>query len=86
LSGKRAEAQKVLAELKDLSRRRYVPPFSVALVCVGLGDKSQALDWLDRAWEDHSFFLAYLKVDPRFDTLHAEPRFHDLLRRMHLEP
>jgi TolB-like protein/Tfp pilus assembly protein PilF len=43
-SGRRAEAQKVLAELKDLSRHRYVPPFSVALVYVGLGDKSQALE------------------------------------------
>jgi tetratricopeptide (TPR) repeat protein len=85
-SGRRAEAQKVLAELKDLLRHRYVPPFSVALVYVGLGDKSQALEWLDRASEDRSFFLAYVKVDPRFDSLRGEPRFKDLLRRMHLTP
>ncbi len=86
VSGKRAEAQKVLAELKDLSKRRYVAPFDVALVYAGLGDKAQALEWLGKAYEDHSQWFVWIKVDPRFDTLRGEPRFQDLLRRMGLEP
>src|SRR5207247_2393794 len=78
-SGKRAEAQKVLAELKELSKRRYVPPFDIALVYVGLGDKAHALEWLQKAYEDRSVRLTYIKVDPQLDTLRGEPRFQDLL-------
>ena len=70
--------------MKDLSKPRYVPPFGIALIYEGLGDKAQALEWLERAYEDRSFFLTYIKVDPRFDSLRGEPRFQDLLRRMGL--
>ncbi len=51
---------------------------------MGLGDKAQALEWLEKAHEDHSPRFAWIKVDPRFDSLHADPRFQDLLRRMGL--
>jgi TolB-like protein/Flp pilus assembly protein TadD len=84
--GKRAEAQKLLGELKDLSKRRYVSPLNVALIYAGLGDKAQALEWLERAYEDHSDRLAWIKGWPQFDGLRGEPRFQDLLRRMHLTP
>lgn len=86
VSGKRAEAQEVLAELKELSKSRYVPPFDIALIYVGMGDKPQALKWLETAYEDHSFRLTWIKVWPQFDSLREEPRFQDLLRRMHLTP
>jgi len=84
VSGKRAEAQKLVVELKELSKRRYVDPFDVALVYVGLGDKAQEFEWLEKAYEDHSFNLTWIKVDPRLDSLRGEPRFQDLLRRMGL--
>ncbi len=84
VSGKRAEAQKALAELKDLSRRRYVAPFNIAIIYVGLGDKAQALEWLEKAYGDRSFQLTWIKVWPQFDSLRGEPRFQDLLRRMGL--
>ena len=84
VSGKRAEAQKVLAQLKDLSNRQYVDSFDIALICAGLRDKAQALEWLEQAYEDHSQQLLWVKVDPRFDSLRGEPRFLDLLRRIHL--
>jgi Flp pilus assembly protein TadD len=86
VSGKKAEAQKVLAELKDLSKRRYVARFDIARVYVGLGDKSRALEWLERPIEDRSDWVAWIKVWPQVDSLRGEPRFHDLLRRMGLEP
>jgi tetratricopeptide (TPR) repeat protein len=85
-SGKRAEAQKVLAELKNPLKQRYVAPLYIAVIYAGLGDKAPALEWLERAYEDHSDRLAWIKVDPRLDGLRGEPRFQDLLRRMHLEP
>jgi serine/threonine protein kinase/tetratricopeptide (TPR) repeat protein len=86
VSGKRSEALKALAELKDLSKEHYLEPVDVALVHAGLGDKTQALDWLERAYEDHSQRLLWIKVEPRFDNLRGEPRFQDILRRMHLTP
>ena len=69
-----------------MSETRYVTPWDFALVYVALGDKARTLDWLDKAYEDHSVELNWIKVDPRFDSLRGEPRFHDLLRRMNLAP
>jgi tetratricopeptide (TPR) repeat protein len=82
--GKRAEAQKMLAELKDRSKRSYEEPFEIALLYAGLGDKTQSLEWLEKAYEDHSFRLAWIQVWPQLDSLRGEPRFQDLLRRMGL--
>ena len=84
ISGKRAEALKALAELKELSKRRYVAPYDLALIYTGLGEKAQALEWLEKAYEDHSQRLTWIKVWPQFDSLRREPRFQNLLRRMGL--
>jgi serine/threonine protein kinase/tetratricopeptide (TPR) repeat protein len=86
VSGRTAQARKVLAELKDLSKQRYVAPFDIALVYAGLGDKVHALEWLTKAYQDHSVGVTWIKVDPRFDGLRGEPSFQDLLRRMNLSP
>ena len=50
----------------------------------GIGDKEQALAWLERAYDQHSNILTTLKVDPAFDSLRSEPRFQEVLRRVHL--
>ena len=86
LSGNREKARQALADLRELSKRRYVSPFETAVIYTGLGDKDRALEWLEKAYEDRSFGLTRLKVDPRFDPLRADPRFAGLLRRMGLEP
>ena len=84
LSHDRAESNKILDQLKERSQQTYVPPVSIALIHAGLGDKNQAFDWLQRAYEDRSSGLLYLKVDPAFDILRSDPRFTDLLRRVGL--
>ena len=84
MSGKRVEAQKVLAQLKERSTQQYVVPFDFAFIYVGLGDRSFTFEWLDKAYEDHSTWLTWIKVDPRFDSIRSEPRYRDLLRRMRL--
>lgn len=84
-SGRRAEAQKVIADLQETARRRYVSPYDVATIYAGLDDKEQALVWLEKAYEDRSGWLAWwLKVDPKFDMLRSDPRFHNLLQRIGL--
>ncbi|HXM35743.1 MAG TPA: protein kinase [Pyrinomonadaceae bacterium] len=84
VSGKKAEARAVLDELKQASQQEYVPADSIALVYAGLGEKDQAFTWLEKAYEEHAFKMAWLKVDPQWDSLRSDPRFADLLRRVGL--
>ena len=86
LSGERDKANKILDELREMSKQRYVSPYLIAIVYVGLGDKDQAFAWLDKAFQDRSSLLLWLKVEPQFDSLRDDPRFQDLLRRVGLTP
>ncbi|MDQ3667199.1 MAG: protein kinase [Acidobacteriota bacterium] len=84
LAGKPDRARAALKELQGLAKRRYVQPYSIAVIYTGLGEKDQALAWLEKAYDDRSSYMVYLKVEPIFDSLHSEPRFKDLLRRVAL--
>jgi hypothetical protein len=59
-----------------------MPPFFIALIYAGLGDKDQAFAWLDKAYAERSVWMAWLKVDPKLDSLRADPRFAHLTRRI----
>jgi eukaryotic-like serine/threonine-protein kinase len=83
-AGKKAEAQKTLEELKELSKERYVSQYNIACIYAGLNDKDQAFQWLEHAYQERSFMMALLKVDIAWDNLRDDPRFKDLLRRMNL--
>jgi tetratricopeptide (TPR) repeat protein len=84
VAGRKAEAQKILDDLKELSKHRYVSPFDFALIYMGLGDKDQAFVWLEKTFEERRNILWDIKLGPRFDSLRSDPRFADLLRRMKL--
>ena len=84
LSGKKADAQKVIDELKELSKRAYVPPFNFAIIYAGLGNKDETCAYLNRAYDERSYYLTWLKVDSQMDNLRSDPRFQDLLKRMNL--
>ena len=86
LLGREAEARVIAQRLEAESARSYVPPFWMALLYTGLGDKERALFWLDKAYQEHASWLAYLKEYSDFDPLRSDPRFQDLLRRMNLPP
>ena len=79
--GHRREAQEVLQELKVLSKRRPVGSLNFALVHLGLGDKEQALDHLEKALAERDGWLRYLNADPIYDPLRSEPRFQSLLQK-----
>lgn len=83
-SGRKDEAMKVVAEMHEVARQRYVPAYSFAQVYVGLGDKDRAFEWLEKSYQDRAYDITYLKVDPFFDSLHSDPRFTDLIRRIGL--
>jgi len=84
VSGKRDEAQKILDQLRRQSKQHYVSPYLIALIHAGLGNKEQAFEWLEKAYDDRSDLLVYLKVEPKLAGLHSDPRFQDLLRRLRL--
>src|SRR5882724_497821 len=84
VAGKRDEAQKILNDLKEQSKQGYVSPKAFAMVYMGLGDKDQAFEWFNKTVEENPYWIAWLKVDPRFDSLRSDPRFDALLRRMKL--
>jgi eukaryotic-like serine/threonine-protein kinase len=84
VAGRRGEAVKVLRRLEDLSRQRYVSAYDIALIHVGLGDTERAMQWLERAYQERSDGLVFLKVDPRLDGLQSDPRFASLVRRLGL--
>lgn len=85
-SGQEAEAMSVLKELKELpSPEQSAPAFGIALIYVGLGEKDQALEWLEKAKTEHDPFLIYIKADPNFDSLRSDSRFADLMRGVGLE-
>ena len=72
-AGRTEEAVNVVNQLKELrSSQRFVPPFGIALVYAGLGEKEQALQWLVQAKVEHDPFFLYVRADPNFDSLRAE--------------
>ena len=81
-AGRPDDAQQVLARLMEPSTRPYVVSTEIARVYAGLDEPDEAFTWLESAWHQREAHLAYLNVDPHFDTLRNDPRFQDLLRRM----
>jgi TolB-like protein len=86
VSGQKDKAMETLDELNQLAGHRFVSPFCQALVHLGLGDNSQTIDWLGKAYEERSVWVCWLKVDPLFDPLRSDPRFQALYRKMNFPP
>jgi len=84
LAGDKTAAEEALIRLQELagSGEIYVPAFGFALIHTGLGNTEQALDWLEKAYEERFIWMVYLNVDPVFDGLRNEARFKQLIERM----
>jgi serine/threonine-protein kinase len=81
LSGRREEAQQILRMLDNL-KEEQVSPFWIATIYAGLSDRDEAIALLEKAYQERSTPLVYLKVYPILDNLRSDPRFDDLLRRL----
>lgn len=82
VAGKRHDALAMLNKVKTYSEHNYVSPYFFAIIYAGLGQKDQALDYLEVSYRTHDGWLGFLKVDPSLDPLRSDPRFQDLLKRM----
>ena len=84
--GERSEAEAILRRLHTVAETRSVSSYEVAVIHGALGDRDAMFDWLDRAYEERSAWLAYLAVDPRLDGVRDDDRFRALLRAVRLDP
>jgi tetratricopeptide (TPR) repeat protein len=83
-SGRSGEALKILDELKEMAKQKYVSAYDLAVLYTGLGDKDHAIEQLNKAYEERAGWIINLRVEPLFDPLRSDPRFADLLRRLGL--
>ena len=83
-AGRRADALRLLGELKKRQQTGYVPAGAFVHAYLGLGDNDEAFAWFERAYEEQSNILIYIKVFPLYDPLRGDPRFQDLVRRVGL--
>ncbi len=81
-SGDTRAADATMAQIEKLRTAEYVPPYYDALVYTAQGRLRRALDALDRAYREQDSTLVSLMIDPRFERLHAEPRYQALVKRM----
>lgn len=80
--GNRAEAEKIIEELKRRTSREYIDPVLLAYIYIALDEKDQAFVWLEKGFQEKAGLMPWLKVEPKVDPLRSDPRFIDLLRRM----
>jgi TolB-like protein/Tfp pilus assembly protein PilF len=82
-SGNKTEALKILDQLKEVSRQRYVSMFSFAIVYLALGDKQEALRWLEQSYQDRAGAdIGWIRVDSLLDPLRDDPRFEALAEKI----
>ncbi len=85
LSGRTSDAQDILDTLTTLSKRRFVSAYNFALVYYGMDDREKTFEWLEKAFQERSSWLYFIKVDPIWDPLRDDPRLNALFKRMDLE-
>jgi len=81
-SGKLTEARAELEGLLKRSTEGYVPPYHIALVYNGLGERAEAIAWLERGYKERDPKMVFLKVEPKWNNLRDDPHFQDLMRRV----
>ncbi|MCG3163138.1 MAG: Serine/threonine-protein kinase PknD [Acidobacteria bacterium] len=85
-TGRREQAQGIFDRLRQFAEKNYFPPYYFAVIAASLGDSDQAFAWLDKAYQERSGWMPWLKHEPLLDSLSQDARFSDLLRRVGLEP
>src|SRR5215470_4825199 len=86
VSGDRDEAQRILRELLGNAAREYVTPYMLARIYGALGQNDEAFRWLETGWQERAAWMPFLRMDPRMDVLRSDPRFVELMGRIHFPP
>ncbi|MEJ7860254.1 MAG: tetratricopeptide repeat protein [Pyrinomonadaceae bacterium] len=84
-SGRREQAQATLAELKSFAAEKFVPTYNFAMIYNGLGEREEALNYLEKSFQEREVQMAFIKIDTRWNEFRAEPRFVEIIKEMNLE-
>ena len=84
VSGDHQQARAILDSLNSFAPKKFVTSYGVALVYAGLGEKAKTYEWLNKAYDERSHWLVWLKTDPRWDEFRSDPQFAELLARISL--
>ncbi len=84
-SGNRERAQATLEELKFVAKENYVPAYSFAMIYNGLGEREEALNYLEKSFQEREAQISFIKVDTRWDEFRTDPRFMEIIKRMNFE-
>ena len=79
---RRAETEELLQSIFEQGERQYLSYYQIALIYVYLDEKENALDALERAFEDREGWLIWLRIEPALDKLRREPRFVNLRKKI----
>ncbi|HVQ56101.1 MAG TPA: tetratricopeptide repeat protein [Pyrinomonadaceae bacterium] len=82
--GNRTEAERIIGQLRERSKERYISPYFIATIYAGLNEKDTAFEWLEKAFEERHPYLILMGVEPVFRNLRSDPRFQDLKKRVGL--
>jgi TolB-like protein/tetratricopeptide (TPR) repeat protein len=81
--GQKDKALQIQERLREVSKQRYVSPYIFAMIHLGLGEKDQAIDFLEKTYQDRDGYnIAFIKVDPFFDPLRGDPRFEAFVQKI----
>jgi eukaryotic-like serine/threonine-protein kinase len=83
-AGRRGDADRLLADLEETRRQKYVSACAISRCALALGKTERALDWLNTAAEDHDFELGFMPGNPHIETLRSHPRFMEIMKRVNL--
>jgi tetratricopeptide (TPR) repeat protein len=84
IEGKKEITQKLIDGFQAAGQKRYIPATYFGILYAGMGDRTKAMTWLEKAYEERADGLTWLGVDPMLDSLRADPQFNDLVRRIGL--
>lgn len=86
VAGRKDKARRIIDALKEQSKRKYVPPYNIAVVYAGLGEKERSFAYLEKEYAEGAYYMNLLKVDPELDSLRSSPQFEAFLRRLNHTP
>jgi tetratricopeptide (TPR) repeat protein len=85
LEGRRRDAERILTEMHEVAMQKYVSPYPLATVYAALGDRDRAMELLNKVFEERSYYVVWLNVDPIWDGMRGDRRFAELLERIGFE-
>lgn len=84
ITGRTDEAKKILNQLKERSKRRYIRPTAIVQIYQGLEDIDRVFEWLEKAIEDRDPVMPLIRVIPEYESLKSDPRYKTLMKKMNL--